>query len=225
MERYSLEWVDKHIDSLIDKLGSDYFPLQIKLDRFETMTYDFIRENTSVLEADQEISDDIKTLMVKKSVVIVKETDFAQKNIWNLPEPADYCRLVSVVPVITDPVTGHDMIKAKKVHIVKEGQRMSYNRDPWRESSAEYPSVYRMENLFKIDVGSDKTTYHKGLITYIKNPVFASINDLDKRIVNLSNIAIEKICLKTADSLRVTTGDATAATNFQFNTGFGKKGK
>ena len=86
-------------------------------------------------------------------------------------------------------------------------------------------SITQLENLFKIDVGSDKTTYHKGLITYVKNPVFASINELDKRIVNLSNIAIEKICLKTADSLRVTTGDATAATNFQFNTGFGKKGK
>lgn len=225
MERYTLEWADRHIDSLIDKLGSDYFPIQLKLERFQTMTYDFIRENTEYLEANQEISDDIKPLLVRTKPTILKDVDFTTSNVWDLPEPADYCRLVSIVPVIHDTLTNHDMIKAKKVHIIREGQHDSYERDPFRSATAEYPTVTRIANMFKIDVGTDTSVYHKGYISYIKNPTFATIAQLTTRIVNLSNIAIEKICLKTADSLRVTTGDVTAATNFQFNAGFGKKGK
>lgn len=223
MTRYSLEWMDRHIDSLIDKLGSDYFPLPIKYERFQTCTYDFIRENTEYIETTQEISDDIKMLLVERKDPITKEPDGLKKNVWILPEPADYCRLVSVVPLIT--VDGADMMKAKKVNIVREGQMLSYERDPFRAASAEYPNVYRLSNFFKIDVGNDQSTYHKAIFAYVKNPTFAKITESEKRIVNLSNIAIEKICLKTADSLRVTTGDATAATNFQFNSGFGKKGK
>ena len=223
MVRYSLEWFDKHIDSMIDKLGSDYFPLQIKLERFETMVYDFIRETTDYFEATQELSDDLKTLLVEGIFDVEKESLSFGNNIWNLPEPADYLRLVSVIPVIHDSVTGKDMVKAKKVNILKKGQGIAYERDPFRSASAEYPNVYRMTNFFKIDVGTDQTIYNKAYISYVKKPTIANMGELTKRIVNLNDIAIEKICLKTADSLRITTGDVNAAPNYQFNSSFGKK--
>lgn len=225
MTRYSLEWVDLHIDSMIDKMGSDYFPLLVKFERFKTMTYDFIRENTQYLEVSQEVSDDLKTLLVRTKSEIVKDADSFASNIWDLPEPADYCRLVSVLPLILDSVTGREMIKAKEVKIIKEGQNQAYKRDPFRIATAEYPNVLREANMFKIDVGADTTTYYKALLHYIKNPAFAVIANPDERIVNLSNIAIEKICLNTADSLRLTTGDATSTPNIQYNSSFGKKGK
>lgn len=225
MDRYSLEWASLHIDSLIDKMGSDYFPIKIKLERFITMTFDFIRENTQYLEANQEISDDLKTLLIRFKSGLVKDDESHSSNVWNVPEPADYCRLVSIVPIIHDSVTGHDMIKAKEVKIIKEGQTTAYNRDPFRLPTAEYPSVQRIANMFKIDVGEDTTIYHKALLAYVKNPTFATINDQQQRIVNLPNIAIEKICLNTADSLRITTGDVTSAPNVQYNSSFGKKGK
>lgn len=225
MDRYSLEWASLHIDSLIDKMGSDYFPIKIKLERFITMTYDFIRENTQYLEANQEISDDLKTLLIRFKSGLVKDDEIHSSNVWNVPEPADYCRLVSIVPMVYDDVTKHDMVKAKDVKIIKEGQANAYNRDPFREATAEYPSVQRIANMFKIDVGRDTTIYNKALLAYIKEPTFAKISNTQERIVNLPNIAIEKICLNTADSLRITTGDATSAPNVQYNSSFGKKGK
>lgn len=225
MTRYSLEWADRHIDSLIDKMGSDYFPIAVKHERFQTMTYDFIRENTEYLEVNQEISDDIRPILVQLKSDVVRDDTGIAKNVWNVPEPADYCRLVGLLPIIIDPITGNEMIKAKEVKIIKEGQRVSYARDPFRTATAEYPNVYRIANMFKIDVGSDSIQYDKALISYIKNPTFAPLTRIQDRIVNLSNIAIEKICLNTADSLRVTTGDSTAPSNYQFNSGFGKKGK
>lgn len=223
MTRYSLEWFDKHIDSMIDKLGSDYFPLAIKLERFETMAYDFIRETTDYFEATQELSDDLKPLLVKSEFSIVKDSKSLVNNVWDVPEPADYLRLVSIIPVIKDSVTGNNMTKAKKVSILKAGQEMSYERDPFRNATAEYPNVYRIGNFFKIDVGTDMSNYTGAYITYIKKPVIAKVSELQKRVINLNDIAIEKICLKTADSLRITTGDVNAAPNYQFNSSFGKR--
>lgn len=223
MERYSLEWMNKHIDSLTDKLGSDYFTAPVKYDRFITVTMDFLRESTEYIELNQEISDDIKPLLVRTEKELSKNELSVLKNIWNLPEPADYFRLISAVPVTKK--NDEDLILAKQVTILKEGQANAYERDPFRCSSAEYPNVYRIGDKFLIDVGSDKNVYHKALISYVRKPIFAKDCEKKERIVDLSDLTIEKLCLMTADSLRVSTGDVTAATNFQFNSGFGKKNK
>ena len=223
MTRYSLEWCDQYLDGLMDKMGSDYFSLATKLDRFITITYDFIHKQTKDLEINQEASDQIKNILVRRKLTITKDTMFPSKNIWNAPEPADYFRLVGLLPVIHQGE--NDMIKAKKPATLQEGQGISYDRDPFRNATAEYPNIYRLENFFKIDVGSDNTIYNSCIISYVKEPLFADENHLTNRIVNLSNVAIEKILLKTADSLRVTTGDVTAASTYQMTQSFGKKNK
>lgn len=220
MDRYSLDWCDRYLDELLDKMGSDLFPLPIKLNRFQTICLDFVREHTEYLEVTQEISDDLKPLLVRSKYDLVQDTN--QRNLWTLPEPADYLRLVSLVPLYLDVVDGYEKQKAKKVSILKEGQREEYKRDPYRTPTDEYPHVFRYSNLFKIDVGSPSTAYTKALLTYVKKPLFAKEDELEKRIVNLPDISIEQILLKTADSLRVTTGDTNSGNTYQFNQTFGK---
>lgn len=223
MNRYTLDWCDRYLDELLDKMGSDLFPLPIKMNRFITIALDFVRETTEYIESSQEISDDIKTLIVRSKYSVIQDT--SESNLWNLPEPTDYMRLISLVPLFLDPVDGFEKQKSKKVSIVKEGQRESYKRDPFRTPTHEYPQVFRHGNLFKIDVGDSSVNYIKAILSYVKKPSFAEIDELDKRIVNLPDISIEKILLKTADALRFTSGDATAATNYQFTQTFGKRNR
>ena len=92
MTRYSLEWCDQYLDGLMDKMGSDYFSLATKLDRFITITYDFIHKQTKDLEINQEASDQIKNILVRRKLTITKDTMFPSKNIWNAPEPAECFR-------------------------------------------------------------------------------------------------------------------------------------
>jgi hypothetical protein len=223
MARYDLDWSDRYLDELLDKMGSDLFPLPIKLNRFIMVTLDFIRESTKNLEITQEVSDDIKPLLIRSNYTILQ--DPINQNLWTCPEPADYIRLVSLVPLFLDPVDNHLKQKAKKVKILKEGQREAYKRDPFNNATNEYPQVFRYANLFKIDVGDDTVNYSKALLSYIKKPNFADVNDLTIRIVNLPDITIEQLLLKTADALRFSTGDSDAVANYQFGQSFGKRGK
>ena len=50
---YTVSYCDRFMDELLDKMGSDYFPLPIKLSRFESITLNFIRESSTFLEATQ----------------------------------------------------------------------------------------------------------------------------------------------------------------------------
>lgn len=221
MERYSLDWCDIYMDQLLDKMGSDYFPLQIKYDRFISYTYDHILRYAKELEITQEASDQIKNLIVERKSAIVKNpNNLTEDNIWNSPEPADYFRLVSIIPVIEN--NGVFTIKAKKPATLKEGQSV-YERDPFRSATAEYPNVYREENFFKINVGKDSTIYTGANIIYIKEPSFAKIENLNDKIVNLPNVVIEKIILSTVESLRSTTGDPISQVTNEFSKNFGQK--
>lgn len=218
MDRYSLEWFDEYCDELLDKMGSDLFPLPIKYNRFKTHTLEFINDAAMYMEATQKISDDIKDIIMKRKFPLIKD---AVENVWETAEPSDYYRLISIVPLTLDS-QGTEMKVCKKPVTMKEGQRLAVERDPFRSATDEYPNIYRLSKLFQIDVG-DKSTiqYHNCLVTYLKKPTFALLNDLDKRIVNLHDSAIEEIVLKTADSLRFSTGDATAPINYQFNSTYG----
>lgn len=217
IERYTLEWFDQYCDELLDKMGSDLFPLPIKYNRFKALTLEFIDSTAKYMEATQKLSDDIKELIGKVKSPIIKEDI---ENVWEAAEPTNYYRLISIVPLYDS--NGTDMKICKKPSILKEGQRLSVERDPFKCATDEYPNIYRVSNLFQIDVGDkSKVPYHKALITYIKKPVFALLNSPESRIVNIHDSAIENIILKTADSLRFSTGDSTAVSNYQFNDTYG----
>lgn len=216
---YTVDYCDKYMDELLDKLGSDYFPMDIKFGRFVTATLDFIRENTTYLEATQEISDDIKPLLVsgKWMVMIPNSTT----GYYEMAEPTDYLRLLSIEPYAK--INGQLVKKFKKIDIVKEGQRRAYERDPHREATPAYPHIYRTANMFEINVGQDADRYDTAKISYIKQPTFGNINVGTSVLVNLPPIAVEKIMLKTTEALRFTTADETAASIYQFDQTFGKR--
>lgn len=213
MERYSLIWCNRYMDELLDKMGSDLFPLPVKFNRFKTICLDFIRESTEYLETSQEISDDIRPLLVKRDFPISKHRDG-----FLLPIPDNYIRLISIMPNTED-----DGPIAKKVSILREGQYQSYKRDPYRTPNDDYPSVFRNSDGFFIDVGKTRHHYNTATLAYIAQPVYADIQNPNDRIVNLPDISIEKILLKTCDSLRITTSDVSGATTYQFSQTFGKK--
>ena len=163
MALYDLTWIDQYIDELCDKMGSDLFPLPIKMKRFIAMTYDLIRENTNFLEGTQEISDDIKPLIARNVDVDMVDQG---NGVYTVDEPDDYLRLIQIIPMYLD---GTLKQKAKKVKIIKTGQDMAYNeRDPFRKPSPSYPTVLRYDLEFEINVGQDTVTYTKARMMYVK---------------------------------------------------------
>ena len=217
---YTVGYCDKFLDELLDKMGSDYFPIDVKFGRFVSITYDFIREHTTYLEASQELSDDLKPLIIRANSIM---TPTSEQGVWEVAEPIDYIRLISLEPYAF--IGGEEVRKFKKVYINKEGQRVVYERDVFRKPSPLYPQVYRIGNFFEIRVGNDADTYQRARLSYVKHPTFGNINDDDSVLLNLPAIAMEKILLKTAESLRFTTADETASSIYQFDQTFGKRNK
>jgi len=211
----TLENVDLYLDDLMDKNGSDYHSLPVKLERFIALSYSVIKSDLVYFDATQAISDDIRPLIVERSdVSIIKDNGF-----WKVPEPSDYYRLVLAFPLLK----GEKI--AREVKIIKHGQE-EYELNPFREPTAQYPIVYRMADFFQIKTGrDDKNEYDSAYIKYCKHPTFATIDELDKRIVNLPLETIIRICDETADSFRYTTGDPSAPAVDQFNSKFGKRNR
>jgi len=213
----TLENIDLFLDDLMDKNGSDYHSLPVKLDRFILTTYSIIRSGLVYFEASQSINDDIRPLIVEKpDVSIIRDNVL---NVWKVPEPADYYRLVHVFPMVDNRKI------AREIKIIKSGQE-EYENNPFREPTAEYPMVYRMSDFFQINTGSeDNTVYTSAYLKYCKHPTFATLEEPDKRIVNLSLETILRICNETADSFRYTTGDDSAQAVDVFNSKFGKRNR
>jgi hypothetical protein len=210
----TLENIDIYLDELIDKQGSDYFPLPVKLDRFIALTYDFIRSNLVYMDATQPISDDIRTLIIESSdISIIKDSDS-----WKVPVPSNYHRLITIAPLIDG------LKKSREVTILKNGQE-TYALNPFREPTPEYPNVFRMNDFFYIKTGKDNSVYTNAYLKYCKEPTFAKEGELEKRIVDLPIQSIIQICNQVSNSFRYTTSDNFAQQNEAFNAKFGKKNR
>lgn len=243
---YTLGYCDKLMDQMLDKMGSDYFPLPIKLLQFRKATYDLIRETTVFLETTQEISDDIKPLVNEKYSTLVQMT---QPNLWHCDEPDDYHRLISAEPFYPDPAYKNSKIpeekkplfkKYKKINIIKVGQKIAHDRDPYKKPTPEYPTVRRMGEKFRFDFGyDDGTEYSLAFLTYIREPNFgfeefksgktaqlpAQQFVLTNIIVDLPPVTIQKIIGRTVNALRASSGDPSFPQNYQFEQTFGKRNK
>lgn len=216
---YTVDYVDKQIDSLCDKLGSDYFPLEVKWGRFVSMTFDFIGSNVGWIESNQDISDNIKSLILSEVELSAVVTD---GKIF-VPEPLNYYRLISLYPL--QKINNLHVKTCRLVSIKKEGQNMITDRDPHNKPSIQYPSIYRIKDFFKIDIGTDVGIFEKANISYVKKPSFANIDDLNSIIVDLPQHSVEQIILKTANSLRLNISDESSKDVYQFNQTFGRKNK
>ena len=213
----TLENIDKFLDDLMDKNGSDYNSLPVKLDRFIDCTYNIIESSEIYLDVTQSLSDDVRPLIIERSDFSIEREPIT--NIKLVPIPIDYYRLVTLYPLLnTERI-------AREVKILKNGQE-DYNLNPFRKPEPEYPKVCRVGNFLKIDTGKeDSRDYTNAYIKYLKHPVFAKETEYETRIVNLSTELIIKICHLTADSFRYSTGDSSAQYTESFNSKFGKRSR
>lgn len=237
---YTIEYVDNYLDNELDKLGSDYFPLPIKLYQFRKATYDFIRENTGFSEATQEISDDIKSLVRFQNRVLTQEY-YPRENIFRCPYPLDYHRLITLMPLyeVEAPFSGSgitldnedpnergtfDNTKFKRLTIAKLGQLEVHLRNPHNEPTEEYPLVLRKDDYMEIHFQKGvSTNYTRARILYYKEPTFGDEENLQDIIVDLPKLSVEKIIDRTANSLRFIAGDVHAESNYRFDQTFGKR--
>jgi hypothetical protein len=219
---YDIDYCDKYLDELLDKLGGDYFPLPIKFGRFITHALDFIRDNSGDdFEQSQEKSDNIKTLVVRTKNPIAPVA--GEAGLYQMAEPTNYMRLISIYPYAI--VNSVETKLARKVHIVKEGQRLAYERDPFRKPTPFEPNVYRIANFFEISTNDALNDYEFAQLAYIKKPTFGNIGTGTDRIINLPDMSIEIILQKTAESLRFTYGDEDSKDIYNFEQTFGKSNR
>lgn len=213
----TLENIDLYLDDLMDKNGSDYHSLPVKLDRFIQCTYRMISSNLIYFESTQTISDDIRPLIIERSDISILRGE--QVGVWKVPEPTDYYRLIQVYPL------SEGVRFAREVKILKNGQE-DYEQNPFREPNRESILVYRLSDFFQIKTGKDDfIQYDAAYLKYCKHPTFATEKELEKRIVNLPLEAIIRICDDTANSFRYTTGDSSAPAVEQFTSKFGKRNR
>lgn len=223
-EKYTILGFDRFLDELLDKMGSDYFPLPVKFNRFITIALDFLAETAIYDEATQEVSDFIKPLRVEKMAPLSPASDHTKRMIC--PEPINYFRLISLIPLYS-PSKEEFITKARQVNVIQSGNALANNSNPFKKPTEEYPEVQRMGSLFYVNVGNeaDLNKYKFCRLVYIKKPTFGNIENDDDRIINLPDDSIEKIYLKTADSFRFTTSEPTAGHNYEFTQTFGKKNR
>lgn len=197
---------DRVMDELLDKMGSDYFPLPIKLSRFKIVVRQHIRETTSFFEATQELSDDLITITTSeiKNLGSGKTHLYMGKKFYGIEYPEDYSRFLNVVPMNQN---GEDFIPADaEIKYYRIAHFKPNERNPYRTATGERINIYKMDNSVLID--TDKTFSH-AQFSYVKDPVFGELPD--DPVLNFIDLVTERLMQKTAVHLRTTTSDQDSA--------------
>lgn len=202
---YSLSEVHHKLKQLSDKMGSDYFVLPVFLNFFETATYDFVGKKLKEIEKSQEITDDIRSLIIPKDIDIIPDPNNVGKYITSVP--TDYHRLVAY------DVLYLNNERCRRADLIKHAQYSVYRLDPTRVPSKQYPLIIQYDSVFQIDSGI--TVPKKFRLTYCKKPNFATTGEPGKRIVNLPDDSIEAILKITVTNLFNKTGDERTQSSFQ----------
>jgi hypothetical protein len=202
---YTLTNVANKINEFADKIGSDYYPLPVVLDFFETSSYDFIGERLKHIEKTQEITDDISSLIKTSWLTVgqIATVDVNEPVKYGAAIPTDYLRKVAY------DVYYADGSRCRRADLKRHGELMPGKNNPYRAPSKNYPIILQEENLFKIDAGA--IVADRFYLIYCKKPTFATVGTPSTRAVNLPDDAIEKVILKTLISLYGKTADQRAA--------------
>jgi hypothetical protein len=210
---YKLSEVHQKLKELSDKMGSDYFVLPVFLSFFETATYDFVGEKLSIIEKTQTITDDVRQLIVSaEDLPITEDENIDGKYIAGIP--SNYLRVVAY------DVEYENGDRCRRADLIRQAQYALAKNNPSREPTKDYPLILQEASSFQIDSGV--TVPVKFRLTYAKNPTFATTNNLNSRIVNLSNEAIEKILKITVTNLFNKTGDQRAQSSYQLQESYRK---
>lgn len=202
---YLLSEVKLKLNQLSDKMGSDYFVLPVLLSFFETATYDFVGERLKHIELTQEITDDIKPLIIPKNLPIDEDPNEAGRYIASLP--TDYHRLIA------QDVFYANNVRCRRSDLIRHAEYSTYKGNPNKQPTKLYPLIMQFADVFQIDAGGEVPTIMK--IVYCKKPSFATTNDLNTRIVNLPDDAIEKILKVTVTNLFNKTADERTQSSYQ----------
>ncbi len=209
---YTLSEVHEKLKQLSDKMGSDYFVLPVFLNFFETGSYDFIGEKLKIFEMTQEITDDIRNLIIKKDLVVGPDPNFVGKHI--APIPTDYHRTVAYDVLYT----GDE--RCRRADLIKHAEYVHSQNDPNRRPTKRYPLILQFASTFQIDSGVDVAAFMQ--LTYCKKPSFATTGEPGTRIVNLPDDSIEKILKITVTNLFNKTGDERTPMSYQLQEAYRK---
>jgi hypothetical protein len=199
-----------------DKLGSDYFPLPDVLKAFKKETLDFIGSRAKEAEMNQEVTDDIRTLLVSSSIALINNPDVPLEKMAGLP--SNYHTRLSV------NVLYNDGLKARSPLLERFGESNTNSISPFKKADRMYPRIQQFSNYFNIVTNltaSSTIQPSKLLLIYIKKPTFGK-NSTDI-IVDLNDSVCEFLFAATANALRFNTGEPMAQTNFQVNQTYRKK--
>ena len=209
---YQLSKVHVKLRQLSDKMGSDYFPLPVFLNFFETATYDFVGEKLKIIEKTQEVTDDIRPLIIPKDITIIQDPNQQGKYIAGLP--SDYLRVVAYSVLYSDGS------ECRRADLLRHAQKNHARLNPNTKPTKDYPIILQFDSTFQIDSGN--TIPSKFRLTYCKKPKFATTGEPTIRIVNLPDDAIEKILKITVTNLFNKTGDERTPMSYQLQESYRK---
>jgi len=171
---YTLDETAEKVRQLCDKMGSDYFPLPVILNYFETASWNFIGEKLRIVEKTQEVTDDIRQLIVPGSLTITEDPVETGKYITGIP--VNYHRLISYDIYYTDGS------RCRRADLIRHAEYSLARTNPNKKPTKSYPIILQENNLFSIDAGVTIPTLMK--IMYCKKPTFATTGQPTTRIVN-----------------------------------------
>lgn len=208
---YTLANTHLKLNQLTDKMGSDYFPMPLFLNFFETATYDFIGERLKQVEKTQEITDDIRPLILQTNLMVGADPNNSEKAV--IPIPANYLRLLAYDIYYTDET------KCRRADLVRHGEAIVSALNPNTQPTKQYPLITQYSSYLEVVAGVDTVNIEKAHLVYCKKPVFAIIgeNNNNDKIVDLPNDVIEKILKKTVMNLFNKTADERSQSSFQLD--------
>lgn len=199
-----------------DKLGSDYFSLPQVLSAFKKETFDFVGSKTKEAERTQEVTDDIRTLVVATKVSLISNPDEPLEFLAALP--SNYFAKLSLNVLYTDG------LKARKPNIERFGESNTNAISPLKKADRMYPTIQQFGSYFNVipNLPSSSTIQaDKLILIYIKKPTFGKLqNDV---IVDLPDEICEYLFATTANTLLMNIGDERAPMDFQNNQSYRKK--
>ena len=199
-----------------DKLGSDYFDKQQVLSVFKKETLDFVGSKAAEAELNQQVTDDIRSLVIPVSIPLSPNPDNSLEKIASIP--SNYFSRLSLNVLYSDG------LKARKPTIERFGESNFNAISPYKKADRMYPRIQQFSNYFNVITGlslSGTVQPSKLMVIYIKNPTFGKL-DSDK-IVDLPDIVCEYLFVQTAANLGVNSGGTNSAIKFQANQLFRKK--
>lgn len=219
---FSLQAVDRKVREYADKIGSDYFPLPVFMNRFEKATYDFVGERAKIAENTQEVVDDIKRLVRIAELVIIDDPNESLAGRYLAAQPADYLRLLRCTILFPGDT------QSRRVTITKHGEIDSNLVNPYKKPSRNYPLVIQLESSFKVYTSSTPApTFLK--LSYVKTPSIVQPvsgtygpTELATRIVDLPDDAILKIMQSVVTDYYINTGDPRGNGAYQLQESFRK---